>query len=602
MERPRPRLRPTLLCALLALVLPPAQAGASPGALTQLPGTARCVSDTGTSGLCTDGAGLALAQAVTVSPDGRHAYAASAAAVTVFDRDPASGALTQKPGTAGCISDTGSAGACTDGEALQSPTDVVVSPDGEHVYATAYDSGSVAAFDRDPVSGLLTQVGCVQATPSGTCSNGAGLDGATALAVTPDGSSVYVASYAGALVVLDRTTPSGSLVRKPGTSGCVSDTGSGGACADGVALAALADVDVSPDGKNVYVAADNGFAVGIFDRGPGGAVAQKPGTAGCVSETGTGGACADGKALTFSRGVAVSPDGGTVYVASHVPGSIAVFDRDKTTGALLQRAGVEGCASSTGTQGQCSVVAGMGNAGAVAVSPDGASVYATGGAGGGSVVVLDRSATGVLTQKPGTAGCVNDSGQAPCADGVALGAVSAVALSPDSSSLYAVSGDDAAIAVFARERPGAPGPAPGGGTPGGGTPPPGAPAPPPPPPGSTPEDPRRIITVRTISNRDGSVSTVVSVSGPGIVSVTITGSSVAVRPARAATARRVVLARATRRVTRAGTVRLRLRPSAAARRALRRGRRITGQLRTVFRPVSGPAVASTKRVVLRVRR
>ena len=54
---------------------------------------------------------------------------------------------------------------------------------------------------------------------------------------------------------------------------------------------------VSPDGKSVYVASESSGAVAVFDRAADGALTQKAGTAGCVSETGSGGVCADGTAL-----------------------------------------------------------------------------------------------------------------------------------------------------------------------------------------------------------------------------------------------------------------------------------------------------------------
>ena len=45
----------------------------------------------------------------------------------------------------------------------------------------------------------------------------------------------------------------GVLTQLAGTDGCVSDDGSGGACADGNALSAPWPVAVSRDGKHVYV-------------------------------------------------------------------------------------------------------------------------------------------------------------------------------------------------------------------------------------------------------------------------------------------------------------------------------------------------------------
>jgi DNA-binding beta-propeller fold protein YncE len=64
----------------------------------------------------------------------------------VFDRT-ANGTLRQKPGVAGCVSERG-AGVCTDGTALDDPTSVTVSPDGQNAYVTSASSGAVAVFDR----------------------------------------------------------------------------------------------------------------------------------------------------------------------------------------------------------------------------------------------------------------------------------------------------------------------------------------------------------------------------------------------------------------------------------------------------------------------
>src|SRR3712207_8926999 len=42
---------------------------------TQLAGTAACVSNDGTGGACEDGRGLQQARSIAMSPDGRHVYA-----------------------------------------------------------------------------------------------------------------------------------------------------------------------------------------------------------------------------------------------------------------------------------------------------------------------------------------------------------------------------------------------------------------------------------------------------------------------------------------------------------------------------------------------
>ena len=88
------------------------------------------------------------------------------------------------------------------------------------------------------------------------------------------------------------------IVQLPGTAGCVTEDGSAGACANGVALDTVARVVVSPDGRNAYATALSSNSIVVFDRNPAtGALTQKAGIDGCISETGTGGLCAHGVAL-----------------------------------------------------------------------------------------------------------------------------------------------------------------------------------------------------------------------------------------------------------------------------------------------------------------
>jgi sugar lactone lactonase YvrE len=127
---------------------------------------------------------------------------------------------------------------------------------------------------------------------------------------------------AGALAV------TGDLTQPAGTAGCISETGTGGTCADGHGLIGPADVAVSADGKSVYVPASTSDAVVRLNRNTTtGAITQPAGTAGCISETGTGGTCADGHGLDGAGGVAVSPNGKTVYVASFTSDAVVRFNR-----------------------------------------------------------------------------------------------------------------------------------------------------------------------------------------------------------------------------------------------------------------------------------
>ena len=292
---------------------------ATDGTLTQK----GCVSDTG-AGPCVDATALAGAASVAVSPDGKNAYVASAAsnAIAIFDR-AADGTLTQKSGTAGCISDAG-VPPCLDGAALAQPISVTVSSDGRSAYVAAGVSDAIAVFDR-AADGTLTQkpgpAGCIADTAAGGCTDASALDGASAVAVSPDGTNAYVASdVSNAIAVFDRAAD-GTLTQ----NGCVSESG-GAPCADATALVNVSSVAVGTDGRSVYVASAGSNAVAAFDRAANGTLTQKPGPAGCVAETAAGG-CTDAAALINASSVTVSPDGRSAYATSPGSNAVAVFDR-----------------------------------------------------------------------------------------------------------------------------------------------------------------------------------------------------------------------------------------------------------------------------------
>src|SRR3989344_4867026 len=149
----------------------------------------------------------------------------------------------------------------------------------------------------------------------------------------------------------------GILVQFSGTDGCVSEDGTGGECADGRALLGISSV-AEPDessGHHVYVASSGSNAVAAFYRAnSSGVLAQFSGTDGCVSEDGTGGECADGKALVGASFIAASHDGRSIYVASPGSDAVAVFARNRgAAGTIAQLSGTNGCVSEDGTGGEC---------------------------------------------------------------------------------------------------------------------------------------------------------------------------------------------------------------------------------------------------------
>lgn len=299
----------------------------------------------------------------------------------------------------------------------------------------------------------------------GRCVRARGVDAAAFLAPSPDGRHVYVASTNdGPIAVFRRVGPRGTLRQLPGREGCVHATGAG-KCARGRALDVLGSVTVSPDGRNVYVAAAGaGGGVAIFRRDArSGALTQLPGVSGCVAEDTPG--CASARGLANESAVAVSSDGRFAYVASESkfvnPGGVAIFSRDSATGALTQLDGGAGCLTPAGAGG-CGRLRGLSEGVAsAALSPDGRNLYAgsPGQAGGpDAVAAFARDVTtGTLTQLEGTAGCVSAGGTHGCAPARGLAsdpdAKTApqdlqVAISSDGRHVYA--GAHAAIAIFSR--------------------------------------------------------------------------------------------------------------------------------------------------------
>ena len=305
--------------------------------------------------------------------------------------------------------------------------------------------GGVGVADAAAATGDLVQkpgaAGCLSVI--GFCDRGEALDGARSIAVSPDGQNAYVAAAdSDAVAVFDRDGD-GTLIQKPGQAGCISDTGAG-RCRDGTALDGASSVTISPDGKSGYVTSSLSGAVAVFDRTSNGRLVQKPGRGGCISEGGAG-PCIKGRMLNSAQSVAVSPDGLSAYVAggSGEPEGVAVFDRAED-GTLTQKPGTAGCISNSG--GSCVEGRNLGNPKAVTVSPDGESAYvASSDTGGSGVEIFDRAEDGTLTQKPGLAGCISVDDAFPnddCVEGTALGRADSVAVSPDGLSAYVAAPDN----------------------------------------------------------------------------------------------------------------------------------------------------------------
>jgi len=463
------------LCAVAALALPAAGAAAADkpqskhrtprslikrGTLQQLPGSLGCLSARPAKGGCSPARGLKGpgpfmgSRAIAVSPDGRNVYVASSTsdAIAVFHRDRLTGALTQPRGSAGCVAAGGAEG-CGRAIGLGGPNSVAVSPDGRFVYATARDSGSVAAFHRKRSSGALVQLppgsGCVSGLPLPGCAAGRALVGPDVVVVSPDGENLYVGSFFGNAVATFARAKNGTLFQAEGQQGCIAEAISG--CAPGIALGAPEGLAISPDGTSLYVgsALSNAVAVLSRDGAEGGALSQASDGTGCIVNQELAG-CTAGVQLAGANAVATAPAGRDVYVTSLFSNSVTAFSRS-AAGVLTQKPGTGACLIFLRSAG-CSFGRAMVAPEGLAVSPDGASVYAA-AFRTGAIDVLDREReSGVVRQKPGRAGCLASSRVPGCTRARALAGVSSIAVSPDGANVYATAFGSNAVGVFRRVR------------------------------------------------------------------------------------------------------------------------------------------------------
>jgi DNA-binding beta-propeller fold protein YncE len=351
--------------------------------------------------------------------------------------EAASGALS----ALGCVAEGGS-DHCVTGHGLHGIHGIVVSPDGANVYAAgkwATDSGAqgqVAEFRRDGKKGRITEIGCVAERGADGCSSGPGLAGAAGIAISPDGSNVYVASdQSDAVVAFRRNATTGALTE----TGCIAEAGVEG-CSTGTGLAAATGVAVSRDGASVYTTSERSDAIAEFHRNRAtGALAE----IGCIAEAAADG-CAPGAGLTHAENLVLSPDGSWVYTTALTANAVAEFHRDRSTGVLAESA----CIAESGADG-CITGHGLSGADGIAISADGSSVY-TASEAASALATFARSSGGALTERS----CVAEHGGDGCRRSRGLSGVARIAVSPAGDNVYAAGYFGNTLVTFARARNG----------------------------------------------------------------------------------------------------------------------------------------------------
>jgi PGF-pre-PGF domain-containing protein len=210
-----------------------------------------------------------------------------------------------------------------------SPMEIAVTPDGKHAYVTNDANTGITVIDT--ANGSRTYL------PIGSASRG--------IATAPDGGKAYV-------VKLDNNVGVINIATNTLLKNITHENFTG-----------IWDVAISPDGSYAYVT-DDGFSGRVF-----------------VINTSTDEVVATVNTTGLSGvGIAVTPDGGTVYMADFT--GHALYNINTTTYAATP-------------------IAGFGGPFGVAIGPEGGRVYVTDiGFGGGNVSVVNTSTNTIIANVP----------------------------------------------------------------------------------------------------------------------------------------------------------------------------------------------------------
>jgi DNA-binding beta-propeller fold protein YncE len=302
------------------------------------------------------------------------------------------------------------------------------------VYALSHLDDAIARFSRDPASGAITYQNCISGNTATTvCTQipsakaggaSSGFDEPYGIAIRPDGRSVYVAAQEDdSIAIFSRNTSTGALTYED----CITGETATAPTANG--------------GNDSCGAVVPGVSAGGANSG-----------------------------IDKVRNLAIDPNGESLYATSGQDDSLYQFSLDsngapmpvicltaETETGPTGGGGSDACDALPPTTASFGTNTGFDNPQAVSVSPDGANVY-VGSGNDASITTFTRSAgsgdlvrQGCATKEMESTACAVLPGDEPGGTNTGFDNIRAVAVSPGGGSLYAISGGDAAIVSFSRD-------------------------------------------------------------------------------------------------------------------------------------------------------
>jgi 6-phosphogluconolactonase (cycloisomerase 2 family) len=296
-----------------------------------------------------------------------------------------------------------------DGAGLQGASSLTVSPDNKYIYVAAATDFGLGFFERAN-NGQPSYLDFYPAM-SDLGSNELPLK----VLLSPDGLSLYTIHKSfdkSSVVFYGRDIDNGGLHFNSRYEG----------------LDDIANLAMSNDGRSLYVSGSNALVVFQRDTSTG-ALSKK------VAETQYDGANGvDG--LAGSNGLALTPDGNYLFVAGTEDDAVAVFSRNTSTGALSF---VEVLRNDPNKR-----ITGLAGAISLALSPDGVNLYVVGAEDNALAIFKRNIISGSVSYlETWTQNGINGDRKVP-----ELNGISSVVVSPNGSRVYTSSTKNDAIAVF----------------------------------------------------------------------------------------------------------------------------------------------------------